>query len=277
MNSKEIYLCDTTLRDGEQSCGFAFPPNIKIRLARLLDDAGVYQIEAGIPAMGNCEKDAICGIMDVRKKARIAVWSRMRKEDIVNAFDCRPDIIHISAPVSDIMIKTMLHKDRSWVVQTLKDCVAQAREKGYEVSVGFQDASRSDMAFMIRLARMVSRLGAQILRLADTVGILTPLRCREMMKMLSEETDMALGIHTHNDLGMADAVALEAVRGGAVLVDATLFGIGERAGNCHLQRFAAGASQCFDIKPDREQLARLDAESMRLLLAQHGMSRWMQQ
>lgn len=269
-----VYLTDTTLRDGEQGCGFALKASDKQKLAKMLDDAGFYQIEAGIPAMGNYEKDAICGIMDVRKHAKIAVWNRMRKDDISHSFDCKPDIIHISAPVSDIMIRALLKKDRAWVVKKLKQCITFSQGKGYDVTVGFQDASRADVDFMALLANEIAPINVKSIRLADTVGILTPMRTHRLFKTMANKTSIPMGIHTHNDLGMATAVAVEAVRGGAMFVDTTLFGIGERAGNCDSYKFAAyGQTQCC-LSSVMKNLENMKAHAIDILFSNGGKEKW---
>jgi len=270
----QVLLTDTTLRDGEQRSGFAMNTQSKVRLARLLDQAGFCQIEAGIPAMGRCEKDVVCRIMDLRTKAKIAVWNRMRREDIAHSLDCKPDIIHISVPVSDLLIGTMLKKDRPWVAQTLTDCVVFARNKGYEVSVGFQDVSRADAQFIASLAGDMRRLGVLSVRLADTVGTLTPMKARMLLEYLTEQTDIPFGIHTHNDLGMAVAIAAEAVRGGAVTVDTTLFGIGERAGNCDSYKFASAVRNNLITKPAAADLATLRADAEAIVFSTEGAKEW---
>ncbi len=270
----QVLLTDTTLRDGEQRSGLAFSIEKKVKLAQLLDRAGFYQIEAGIPAMGRCEKDAVCRIMEVRTKAKIAVWNRMRREDIAHSLDCQPDIIHISAPVSDLLVETMLKKDRAWVKRMLTDCVTFARNKGCEVSVGFQDVSRADLKLITSLAGDMRRLGVLSVRLADTVGTLTPMKARKLLEYLTEQTDIPFGIHTHNDLGMAVAIAAEAVRGGAVTVDTTLFGIGERAGNCDSYKFAVHIQQNFSTKPAATDLAALRADAEELLFPPERAKEW---
>ncbi len=261
-----VRLTDTTLRDGEQRSGFAMSIENKVKLARLLDQAGFCQIEAGIPAMGRCEKEAVCRIMDMRTKAKIVVWNRMRREDIAHSFDCAPDIIHISAPVSDLLIETLLKKDRAWVRKMLSDCVTFAQNKGFNVSVGFQDVSRANPEFVALLAGDMRRFGVLSVRLADTVGTLTPLRARKLLEYLTEQTDIPFGIHTHNDLGMAVAIAAEAVNGGAVYVDTTLFGIGERAGNCDSYRFASHVQHNFISQPAAVVLESLRASAKPILL-----------
>ena len=274
MTKPQVFLTDTTLRDGEQGCGFALNAQDKQILANLLDDAGFCVIEAGIPAMGSCEKDAICGVMAVRKRAKIAVWNRMHREDIAHSFDCTPDIIHISAPVSDLLIHAMLKKDRVWVKKTLTDCVLYARDKGYAVTVGFQDASRADAGFIAELASVLEPLGVSSIRLADTVGILTPMRARRLLESLTDKTEIPLGVHTHNDLGMAVAVAAEAVKGGAKLVDTTFFGIGERAGNCDSYKFTTHEKDLFSLSPKLEDLLQLKTRAQDILFPNGRKEEW---
>lgn len=241
------YLIDTTLRDGEQSPGFAFSTEQKVRLAVLLDEAGIYQIEAGIPAMGDYEKDTIIKILENRKNTRISTWNRMNREDILHSFDCHPDIIHISAPMSYVHIYSKLKKNKGWLQKNLQDCVSLALDKGYAVTVGFEDASRADITFMIAVAEMLKDMGVLNIRYADTVGVLTPSRAYQAVSEIRNHTGIAVGIHAHNDLGMAVANSLEAARAGADYIDTTLFGIGERAGNCDLSQFVAASHHIFDL------------------------------
>ena len=243
------YLVDTTLRDGEQSPGYAFSLEQKVRIAILLDRAGIHQIEAGIPAMGTYEKDTILKIMDSRRRARISVWNRMIPKDIAHAFDCYPDIIHISAPVSYAHIYSKLKKNKVWLQKTLQECVAMALDKGYPVTVGFEDASRADITFMAGLTRTLGDMGVSCVRFADTVGILTPSRTFAAVRELSSLTGMALGIHAHNDLGMAVPNSIMAAKAGALYIDTTLFGIGERAGNCDFHKLVEAADQLFELRP----------------------------
>ncbi|HEY5584258.1 MAG TPA: homocitrate synthase [Ruminiclostridium sp.] len=245
------YLIDTTLRDGEQSPGFAFNMDEKVKLALLMDRAGMHQIEAGIPAMGKYEKDTICKIMSNRRRARISTWNRMNKGDLQHSFDCCPDIIHISAPVSYVHIYSKLKKNKVWLQKNLQECVEMTLEKGYIVTVGFEDASRADITFIIGIANLLKDMGVASIRFADTVGVLTPSRAYQSIKEIISNTGISMGIHAHNDFGMAVANSLEAAKAGAEFIDTTLFGIGERAGNCDLNQFIAATEQIFDIRPSR--------------------------
>ncbi|WP_024831513.1 homocitrate synthase [Ruminiclostridium josui] len=261
------YIIDTTLRDGEQTPGYAFTKAQKVNLAKLMDDAGIYQIEAGIPAMGNYEKETILEIMSHRKNALISTWNRMSKEDVNNSFDCSPDIIHITAPISYIHIYSKLNKNKAWLRKTLQECVFMAKDKGYEVTVGFEDASRADITFIISMANLLSDMGVKSIRFADTVGVLTPTRTYQCIRELIENVDIPVGIHAHNDLGMALANSLIAAKAGALYVDTTIGGIGERAGNCDLYQFITAAGGSFNIMPSYFDAANVIKEAQNLLFS----------
>lgn len=244
---KTKYLIDTTLRDGEQSPGFAFNSSTKVRIATELDTLGVYQIEAGIPAIGKSEKESILKIMEGRKNSRISVWNRMNISDIDHSIDCTPDVIHISAPVSYVQIYTKLKKNKVWLVNTLAQCIDYAQSRGYTVTVGLEDASRADITFISTIMKMLSCSGVELVRYADTVGVLTPSQAECVVKEITASSKLPIEIHTHNDLGMAVANSISAARAGVDFIDCTLFGIGERAGNCDLTQFIKSSAHCFDF------------------------------
>lgn len=232
-----IYIVDTTLRDGEQSAGKAFSIDEKVEIAKYMDENNIYQIEAGIPAMGDLEKECIKRILDIRKKSLISTWNRMNKDDILHSIECNPDIIHISVPTSDIQIYSNLKKDKNWIEKNLKESVFFAKNKGYEVTIGFEDASRADINYLIELCKIVKEMDVRRIRYADTVGILTPSAVKKAIETIISVTGIEIEMHAHNDFGMAIPLSLEAVKSGAKYVDCTLDGIGERAGNCNLQEF----------------------------------------
>jgi homocitrate synthase NifV len=232
-----IYIVDTTLRDGEQSAGKAFSIDEKVEIAKYMDENNIYQIEAGIPVMGDLEKECIKRILDNRKNSLVSTWNRMNKKDIIHSMECKPDIIHISVPTSDIQIYSNLRKDKIWVEENLRECVCFAKDKGYEVTIGFEDASRADINYIINLCDIVKEMEVKRVRYADTVGILTPSMVKNVVKTIIDSTGIEIEIHAHNDFGMAISISLEAVKSGAKYVDCTLDGIGERAGNCNLKEF----------------------------------------
>lgn len=237
MRLERINIVDTTLRDGEQSAGKAFSIDEKLKIAKYMDENNIYQIEAGIPAMGDLEKECIKKIIANKKNSLISTWNRMNKKDIANSFECKPDIIHISAPTSDIQIYSNLKKDKKWVEKNLVECIYFAKDKGYEVTIGFEDSSRADVVYLIELCEIIKRLDVKRVRYADTVGIMTPATINKVTSNIINSTGIEVEIHAHNDFGMAIPISLEAVKCGAKYVDCTLDGIGERAGNCNLQEF----------------------------------------
>jgi len=242
------YLLDTTLRDGEQSPGVCFSTTQKLKIAALLDRAGIHQIEAGTPAISKQEKETIIKIIDNRKNAIISVWSRLVPSDIEHAIDTQPDIIHVSVPVSPIHIHEKLRKDEDWVIEQLRACLAIVTRNNIPLSVGFEDAFRSKIDFMETVAKILLDSGVTRIRLSDTVGVASPTLCREVINAFSARLDgkAELGIHAHNDLGMAVANTLESLKAGCLYADVTAGGIGERAGNCDLAHLVHAGSSLFD-------------------------------
>lgn len=246
------YIVDTTLRDGEQSAGIAFSKEDKVNLALKMDEIGIYQIEAGIPALGDSEKEAIEEIMARKKQARIAAWSKLDKDHIAAALECKPDIVHISAPVSYAYIYSKLKKNKQWLKSKLVECVSYALEHGNEVTVGFEDASRADISFIISIAVQLQNMGIKRIRYADTVGVMTPHTISDVIKNIRAYTDLEIEMHVHNDFGMAVANSLEAAKSGAKYIDCTFMGIGERAGNCDFYKFMKASGELLDLGLDRK-------------------------
>lgn len=225
-------IVDTTLRDGEQMAGVELGFDDKIEFAKIIDSKDVYQIEAGTPAMGGDEKKSIEQLMNLGLKSKVSAWNRMNISDINHSIDCKVDIVHISVPISDIQIKWKLGRDRVWVINEMKRSVYYAKEKGYEVVVGFEDASRTSTEFLMHAIREAKELGIKRVRYADTVGILYPDKIYSQIKEIKNNIDISIEFHAHNDFGMAVANSVAAVMAGAEFVDSTFGGIGERAGNC---------------------------------------------
>lgn len=242
---KAVYVVDTTLRDGEQTAGVVFGIAEKLAIARLLDEIGVDQIEAGTPAMGGEEADAIRQIAAAGLKASVMAWCRATADDVEAAIACQVDAVEISSPVSDLHIAHKLRSSRAAVIDATVAAVALARRHGgLYVSVGMEDASRADEEFMPEYIRAVTAAGAERVRYCDTVGILDPLTMAARIKRLRRKTGVEIEVHAHNDFGMATANTIAAHRAGARFLGVTVNGLGERAGNAALEEVLMFLRQC---------------------------------
>lgn len=232
---QNVKICDTTLRDGEQTAGVVFANEEKLRIAKLLDKVGVDQIEAGVPVMGGDERESIERIVDANLDASIMGWNRAVVSDVKASLDCGVDAVAVSVSTSDIHIEKKLNESREWVLEHMTEATEFAKSKDLYVSVNAEDSTRSDFEFLVEFARRAKEAGADRLRYCDTVGIMTPLETHEAIKNLKREVDIAIEMHTHNDFGLAAANALTGAKGGAEYIGTTVNGLGERAGNAPLE------------------------------------------
>ena len=235
LTNRKITIVDTTLRDGEQTAGVVFANKEKVRIAKMLSEIGVDQLEVGIPVMGGDEKEAIKEIAGLGLKSSIMAWNRAVVKDVQNSVDCGVDAVAISISTSDIHIEHKLQTSREWVLSNMVKAVEYAKKKGMYISVNAEDASRSDMEFLIKFGKAAKEAGADRLRYCDTIGILDPFTTYDNIKELIERVGIDVEMHTHNDFGMATANALAGVKAGATHVGVTVNGLGERAGNAALE------------------------------------------
>ncbi|KNZ68532.1 homocitrate synthase [Thermincola ferriacetica] len=247
MMEKKITIVDTTLRDGEQTAGVVFANKEKVRIAQMLDELGVHQIEAGIPVMGGDEEKAVKEIVKLGLKASIMGWNRAVISDIEETLRCGVDAVAISISTSDIHIQHKLQTSREWVLENMVKAVEFAKKEGVYISVNAEDASRSDMEFLIQFARAAKEAGADRIRYCDTIGILDPFTTYENIQTLKKHVDIDIEMHTHNDFGMATANALAGIKAGASHVGVTVMGLGERAGNAALEEVVMALKHIWQI------------------------------
>ncbi|WP_444452846.1 homocitrate synthase [Rhodobacter capsulatus] len=237
--TRSLALCDTTLRDGEQTAGVAFSLAEKKAIARALDRAGVAEIEVGIAAMGWAEVAEIRAVVAEIHHATPVVWCRLRMHDLDMAQKTGVKRVHFAVPTSTVQLEGKLRVDRDWILRETAALVFCATDRGLQVSVGAEDASRTEPDFLIRLAEVAAAAGAIRFRIADTLGLLDPLGAFRLVAQLSARISLPIEMHAHNDFGMATANTIMAAHAGATHLSVTVNGLGERAGNAALEEVGA--------------------------------------
>ncbi|KUO77741.1 MAG: citramalate synthase [Desulfosporosinus sp. BRH_c37] len=251
---QKVLLCDTTLRDGEQAPGVAFGLHQKEMIARVLADAGIDELEVGVPAMSGSETKTISQLVALQLPVRLITWNRAVLSDLQASYKTGVEGVAISIPTSDQHIKHKLKKDRAWVLDQMGQCILNAKKEVGYIVLGLEDASRAEFAFLTEVLAEAEKLGVDRVRFADTTGILEPLKVFLSLQELVRVSKLPLEFHAHNDFGMATANSLAAVQAGFKAISVTVGGIGERAGNAALEEVAVALKYSlhhavrFDLK-----------------------------
>ena len=240
---RQIVFNDSTLRDGEQAPGVAFTLDEKLAIALALESAGVEEIEAGTPAMGRRDIEEIAAIVSALGKAEPIAWCRMTRADVDAAMKTGVKRVNLSIPLSDIQMHAKLNANRAEVLRRIGDVIPYAIDRGLRVAIGGEDSSRADMEFLLIAVEAAAQAGAHRFRFADTLGNMEPFGVCEAFTHLKNAFDLELEFHGHDDLGLATANTLAAIRGGATHASVCVLGLGERAGNAALEEVAAALSR----------------------------------
>ena len=253
----KISIFDTTLRDGEQSPGCAMNVEQKIEIAIQLQHLGVDIIEAGFPISSPQQFKACQYIAERVKGPVIAALARAVEKDIDAATDsikkAENTRIHTFIATSPIHMKYKLKAKPEEVLERAVKAVKYARNKNAEVEFSPEDSTRSELSFLCRLLEEVIKAGAGIINIPDTVGYSEPEEFGNFIKSIKERVpniDKAvISVHCHNDLGLAVANTLCAIKNGARQAEVTINGIGERAGNAALEELVMAINVRKDILP----------------------------
>jgi 2-isopropylmalate synthase len=238
-----VRIFDTTLRDGEQSPGFSMNAEEKIRLARQLAKLGVDVIEAGFPISSRGDLEGVRAVAREVREVPIAALARAKKQDIDAAVEALKTAVeprlHIFLATSDLHLRVKLNMSRAQALEAIGSMIRYGRDRVAEVEFSAEDAGRTDIGFLCQACQVAVDAGATVLNLPDTVGYAVPEEYGEMFSQVREHLGdpqgVTLSAHCHDDLGLAVANSLAAIRAGVRQIECTINGIGERAGNASLE------------------------------------------
>ncbi len=238
-----VKIFDTTLRDGEQSPGASLNTQEKIEIAKALEELNVDIIEAGFPIASPGDFEAVQAVSGIIKDCTVAGLARSIEKDVQAAADALKDAvhprIHLFCATSEIHMKYKLKRAREEILKMSVELTKFARSLVDDVEFSPEDASRTEPEFLAEVVSAVIEAGASTVNIPDTVGYAVPDHFSWIISMLKEKVpninDAVISVHCHNDLGLAVANSLAAVKAGARQVECTINGLGERAGNCSLE------------------------------------------
>ena len=253
----KLRIFDTTLRDGEQAAGGALNIGEKLEIARQLERLGVDVIEAGFPASSPGDYEAVSLIAKEIRKPVICALARAHPDDIDTAWEAvksaeRP-CLHVFLSASDIHLMYQLKKSREQVLETAREMVSRAKKYTNNIEFSPMDASRTEPEYIYQVLEAVIDAGAVTVNIPDTVGYAVPSEFGNLIEGIIKNVPnikkAVISVHCHNDLGLAVANSLEAVRRGARQVECTINGIGERAGNAALEEIVMTVNTRQDLMP----------------------------
>jgi len=241
---QRLIIFDTTLRDGEQSPGASMNMAEKIQVARQLEKLGVDVIEAGFPIASQGDFEAVKQIASEIKKSSVCGLARAKEEDIKRCYEAvkhaKKPRIHTFIATSPIHRKSKLKMSKEQIIENAVKAVKLAESLCDDVEFSAEDATRTEIDFLKDVVSAAAEAGASTINIPDTVGYAMPFEFGEIVRQVREvlPDEIVVSVHCHNDLGMASANSLVAIKNGAAQIECTINGIGERAGNASLEEIA---------------------------------------
>ena len=244
---QKIEILDSTLREGEQTPGVSFTVGQKIALAKRLDTFGVDFIELGHPAVSPDVYEAVEALNDLDLIANKIAHGRAAKSDINDVVAIGVGWMGIFFGTSPLSLKHKFNITKSEALIRIETAVKYGKDKGLNLRFTAEDASRTDLDFLIQVGQLVQKAGVDRFSLADTVGCLTPTKTKKLVSRIVSELDIPVHVHCHNDFGMATANALSALESGAQCVDVAVNGLGERCGLPPLAEVVTALTNIYKI------------------------------
>jgi isopropylmalate/homocitrate/citramalate synthase len=246
--NRPVRIADCTLRDGEQQPGVVFTKAEKMRIARELDALGVFEIEAGTPAVSVEDRDALSEIAGAGLGAKISALSLARRQDIDVVKASGAWAVRLSLPIGYIQRGAKLKLDDDEYLKRAIDVTAYAREQGLYVIFSPYDTTRCDLRFLQRVVEDLQARGTvDRIRLVDTSGCATPQVIDYLVREVRKATTIPLEVHCHDDFGLAVANTIAGAQAGAQYLSVTMNGIGERAGNASLEETVVGLKVLYGV------------------------------
>ncbi len=246
---ERAYFFDTTLRDGEQTPGISFTHEEKLSIAQAINDVGIDVIEAGFPKVSQGDFDACRDISKMGLDLEVIGLSRMSKEDIDQVIRADMDSIHVFIATSDLHMKEKLRMTREQVIDQINNMVSYAKDHYSTILFSAEDATRSDLDFLIKANLTAVECGATRVNIPDTVGTITPNAFGYIIKKNYEALpkNIRIAAHCHNDFGLAVANTIAGFENGVSEAQTTIMGLGERAGNASFEETAMALYALYKI------------------------------
>lgn len=249
---KDVVLQDVTLREGEQGSDRRLTLDTRLTLARRLAEAGLRRLEAGWPGVSSEDREFVRTLRetlpDLHVQAPVALYAADWETQLQAARWCTVQTVALLHPASDLRLRTLERLSHEDVLRRVSAGVQAAASAGFSVTLVATDATRAELSFLVELAIAARESGAACIGLPDTVGCATPERYAAIISEVRRQARLPVHAHCHNDFGLALANTLAAVAAGASVVDVSVNGLGERAGNCSLAEAAAALELLYGVR-----------------------------
>jgi 2-isopropylmalate synthase len=249
MLPEKAYFFDTTLRDGEQTPGISFTLDEKIKISCSLNEMGIDVIEAGFPIISKGDFEACKQIAKLGLDSQIIGLARLKKEDINKVLEADLDSIHLFIATSELHIKEKLRMTSEEIIQNIMEMITYAKDHFSSIVFSAEDATRTDLNFLIRVNQLAVNQGATVINIPDTVGTISPVAYGYIIRKNRESlpNNIRIAVHCHNDFGLAVANTLAGFENGASEAQTTILGLGERAGNASFEQSAMALYSFYRI------------------------------